>query len=169
METAKRLEFTIYGQPVGKTNMKPIINKRTGHIQSIQTEKNSNYMARVQAALMEQLEKQPDLDMSHNGYGYDVVIIAQYQIQKQHYHFYKKTQKTELDRTGQDKLDGIVRPTIKPDCDNISKIICDAITHLGSVWKDDSEVSTLLVQKKYGEVAKVTVIIETKSINNLLY
>lgn len=168
METAKRLEFTIYGQPVGKTNMKPIINKRTGHIQSIQTEKNSNYMAQVQTALMQQLEKQPNLDMSHNGYGYDVTIIAQYQLQKSHYHFYKRTQKTEIDKAGQDKLNGIVRPTVKPDCDNISKIILDAITHLGSIWKDDSEVSSLLVYKMYVEIPQVKVVIETKTINNIL-
>ena len=35
----------------------------------------------------------------------------------------------------------------KPDCDNLAKLVLDQITDLGTIWKDDSQVVTLLVQK----------------------
>lgn len=37
--------------------------------------------------------------------------------------------------------------TKKPDCDNIGKIVCDALN--GVAWNDDSQVVTLTVQKRY--------------------
>ena len=60
-----------------------------------------------------------------------------------------------------DKLEGRVLPTMKPDCDNISKIVCDAITQSGIVWFDDSQVVILLVMKEYAEIPRVEVAIET--------
>ena len=42
---------------------------------------------------------------------------------------------------------GRVRPTGKPDADNIAKIVCDALN--GYAWKDDSCVVDLHVIKRY--------------------
>ena len=50
---------------------------------------------------------------------------------------------------------GIIRPTVKPDCDNISKNICDAMN--GIVFPDDKQVVSLTVRKWYSETEKVTV------------
>jgi len=35
----------------------------------------------------------------------------------------------------------------KPDCDNLAKLVLDQVTDIGTVWKDDSQVVTLVVQK----------------------
>lgn len=48
--------------------------------------------------------------------------------------------------------------TKKPDADNIAKIILDSLN--GLVYKDDSQVSVLLVLKNYGEKDKVIVELE---------
>lgn len=46
----------------------------------------------------------------------------------------------------------------KPDCDNIAKIVLDALN--GLAYKDDSQITALLVFKEYGEQAKVIVEVE---------
>ena len=57
----------------------------------------------------------------------------------------------------QQALEGFIRPTIKPDCDNIAKNINDALN--GIVYPDDKQIIRLEVNKYYGEVEKVEVII----------
>lgn len=48
--------------------------------------------------------------------------------------------------------------TKKPDADNIAKIILDSLN--GLAYKDDSQVSALLVLKDYGEENKIIVELE---------
>lgn len=55
-------------------------------------------------------------------------------------------------------LSGELKPTKKPDFDNICKIICDALN--GIAYKDDTQVVELKMQKVYGELEKVIVEIE---------
>lgn len=43
--------------------------------------------------------------------------------------------------------DGSVRPTKKPDVDNIVKIVLDALN--GLAWHDDAQVTFLAVSKEY--------------------
>ena len=45
-------------------------------------------------------------------------------------------------------LAGSIRPTGKPDFDNTSKLLCDALN--GIVWKDDSQITDVLFTKHYG-------------------
>lgn len=47
-----------------------------------------------------------------------------------------------------DALAGVIRPTVKPDGDNIMKC-CDALN--GIVWRDDAQVVTWTGRKVYGE------------------
>lgn len=51
-----------------------------------------------------------------------------------------------------------ILPAKKPDCDNIAKIILDALNQIA--YKDDSQVVELSVKKKYASEAKVSVHIE---------
>jgi Holliday junction resolvase RusA-like endonuclease len=53
------------------------------------------------------------------------------------------------------KLAGIIRPTKKPDADNIGKIICDSLN--GMAWRDDAQVVKLAVVKQYGAEPRVIV------------
>lgn len=47
----------------------------------------------------------------------------------------------------------------KPDCDNIAKAVLDALN--GIAYKDDAQVTELIVKKRYGEKAHVAVKIES--------
>lgn len=54
-----------------------------------------------------------------------------------------------------DALKGIIRPTVKPDCDNIAKNINDALN--GIVYPDDKQITTLTVEKYYSDNEKVII------------
>lgn len=54
--------------------------------------------------------------------------------------------------------DGEITPG-KPDCDNIAKAVLDALN--GLAYKDDAQVTELIVKKRYGEKAHVAVRIES--------
>jgi len=43
---------------------------------------------------------------------------------------------------------GQVVPTVKPDWDNVGKIVCDALN--GLAWHDDAQVTQATVSKVYG-------------------
>ena len=55
-------------------------------------------------------------------------------------------------------LANLILPTKKPDCDNIAKIVLDALNQIA--YKDDSQVIELSVRKQYASEAKVSVHIE---------
>jgi Holliday junction resolvase RusA-like endonuclease len=52
-------------------------------------------------------------------------------------------------------LDGIVRPTKKPDFDNIGKIICDALNKIA--YDDDSQIVEANIYKVYADIPRVEV------------
>ena len=55
--------------------------------------------------------------------------------------------------------DGSVYPTTKPDPDNILKLYLDALN--GIVWVDDKQIVDLSISKRYAEVPRVTMTVET--------
>lgn len=77
----------------------------------------------------------------------EVHIIAYYEIPKS----ISKKKKQEM-------LEDKIRPTIKPDTDNIAKSILDSLN--GIAYKDDKQVVSLIVEKWYSEESSVSVIIE---------
>lgn len=52
-----------------------------------------------------------------------------------------------------DALAGTVRPTGKPDLDNLAKLYADALN--GILWKDDSQLVEMQLSKRYGETPGV--------------
>ena len=73
-----------------------------------------------------------------------VKIIAFYEIPKST----SKKKKQEM-------LEDRIYPTIKPDTDNIAKSILDSLN--GIAYKDDKQVVSLTVEKRYSEVPSVSV------------
>ena len=64
-------------------------------------------------------------------------IQAIYQIPKS---FSKKRTATALD--------GLIRPQVKPDIDNVVKVVCDALNKIA--YKDDTQVVEIAACKLYG-------------------
>jgi Holliday junction resolvase RusA-like endonuclease len=53
---------------------------------------------------------------------------------------------------------GYLKPTKKPDLDNIAKTILDGLN--GFAYHDDAQVVTLYIEKQYGENAQVEITLE---------
>jgi Holliday junction resolvase RusA-like endonuclease len=52
-------------------------------------------------------------------------------------------------------LDWEIRPTKKPDIDNICKVVCDALN--GIAYHDDAQIVTMQVRKYYADVPRVII------------
>ena len=52
-------------------------------------------------------------------------------------------------------IDRLIRPTRKPDFDNIGKVICDALN--GIAYRDDAQIVDALVRKFYSDTPRVIV------------
>ena len=61
--------------------------------------------------------------------------------------FYFARPKSHLSTAGLLKAKSPVWHLQTPDCDNLGKLVLDQITELGVVWKDDSQVTILVVEK----------------------
>lgn len=56
----------------------------------------------------------------------------------------------------QQMLNREIRPTKKPDVDNITKAILDSLNQI--TYRDDSQVTSLIVTKEYGDIPMVRVV-----------
>lgn len=119
------ITFTIYGEPQGKARPRVTMNG------TYTPKKTREYERLVQAEYNRQCK-----GFSFDGNAIQVEITANFQIPK------SKTKKTRVEM-----LAGTIRPTKKPDCDNIAKAILDALN--GIAFKDDSQVVGLWVEKWY--------------------
>ena len=140
------LYFTIDGDPFGKLNIRPMNAK--GHASALNQKENADCMEKVSSAVKKQLGEgsNPDPDSM-----FSVSVHAYFQIPKS---FSKKKKLLAM----QSK----VKPTKKPDLDNISKAVLDGITRSQSVWKDDAQVIEEHLFKYYAENPCVVVVIEKK-------
>lgn len=125
--------FTVYGEPVGKG--RPKFSTINGHAAAYTPKKTVNYENLVRLTYQEAFgHKNPfekDVQLK-------VRIRAYFQIPKS---ASKKKRQQMLDRE--------IRPTKKPDTDNVAKSICDALN--GIAYYDDSQVVTLEVNKYYSD------------------
>ena len=70
----------------------------------------------------------------------------------------KNNVKTKAFQEAKAKLDGIIRPTKKPDLDNVIKAIADSLN--GIAYKDDAQVVEVVSKKFYSDRPRVEVTIE---------
>lgn len=71
---------------------------------------------------------------------------------------YRKIPKSFSKKKHQQAVDGELRPTTKPDVDNLAKGIKDGLSKV--IWHDDSQVTELFVRKLYSENPRAEVTIE---------
>ena len=131
--------FEIVGEPQGKG--RPRFSTRGGFVKTYTPEKTASYENFVKLCYLNKYKGQK-LD------GEIIAeIIAYFPIPKS----FSKKKRSEA-------IEGKIRPTKKPDTDNIAKTILDSLN--GIAFEDDKQVVALLVKKLYGEEAKVVVVLE---------
>lgn len=131
--------FAVPGEPKGKG--RPRLG-RSGHAYT-----PHDTVAYENLVKLSFREEYPDHVPLESGVKVSTTIRAYYPIPK------SASKKKRMDMAM-----GYVRPTKKPDCDNIAKIVCDALN--GIVYHDDSQIYELTVIKKYSDTPRVTVRME---------
>ena len=135
-----RAKFCIHGDPQGKG--RPRFSTVCGHVHTRTPDETVLYENLVKTEYRQQVGvKFPDDAML------DVRIFAYYPIPK-----------SASKRKRQAMLDKKIRPTKKPDADNVCKVICDSLN--GVAYRDDTQIVDCMVRKFYGEVPRVLVTIE---------
>lgn len=131
------MKITIPGEPCGKARPRVV---RNGNFSRAYTpEKTVNYENLVKL----EYQRQCGSTCITEG-GVHMRIIARFGIPSSA----SKRKKSEM-------LRGAIRPTKKPDCDNIIKIICDALN--GIAYKDDAQVVSVTIDKIYDTMPSVEV------------
>lgn len=131
-------DFEIEGKPVGKG--RPRFRRMGNFVQTYTPEKTSEYEKLVRIRFQNAGGQITDKPVR-------VEIVAFFAPPK-------STKKKQM----QEMLSNLILPTKKPDCDNIAKIVLDALNQIA--YKDDSQVVDLSVRKQYASEAKVYVHIE---------
>lgn len=138
----KVVEFTVLGEPKGKA--RPRFNTKTGH--AITPEDTANYETLVKWEYARQCAgiRFPDDAML------DMRIIAYYGIPK------SKSNKVKMKMAMHE-----IRPTKKPDMDNVVKIIADALNNVA--YRDDTQIVDVQCRKYYSEKPRVQITIREAS------
>lgn len=139
-------KFTIYGEPRGKE--RPRFTK-SGHTYT--SKKTRDYEELVR----ESYKKQVSCGKALDGVPVRIRITAVFGVPQ-----------SDSKAKREAKLAGNLSPTKKPDCDNIAKIICDALN--GLAYADDKQVVECYVLKEYGVDPHVSVEIEPDFKNSVV-
>ena len=126
--------FEIMGVPQGKARARTFYNPKLGKHQSLTPDKTVLYENLIKTSFMAAKNKKTFFD----GEPVEIYITAYFPIPK-------STTKKDRERIRKKEL----FPTKKPDCDNIAKVICDALN--GVAYHDDTQVVKLEVRKVFTE------------------
>ena len=139
-EVMRKIKFSIPGQPFGK--QRPKFSRTGVYVKTYTPDKTVSYENLVKLMYQQAAKGR----MFSEGAALDVRIIAYFEIPKS---ISKKKRK--------DMLEHRIRPTKKPDWDNIGKIVCDSLNKVA--YRDDSAVVDAQVRKFYSENPRVDVTI----------
>ena len=131
------VEFVIPGEPVGKA--RPRVVRRGTFMKTYTPVKTVDYENLVKLEYRRQCGEKY---IAGSPIGMHIVC-------------YYGLARTDSKKKRQAKLEGAIRPTKKPDWDNVSKAICDALN--GVAFHDDSQIVHCEVVKLYAENPRVEV------------
>jgi Holliday junction resolvase RusA-like endonuclease len=132
--------YTVYGEPVGKG--RPRFARRGNFVSTYSPQKTKTYEDEIRYMARVAMGASPPLETPVT-----VAIYIRMEIPKS---FSKQKRK--------DALEGVIKPTKKPDCDNVSKAFLDAMN--GHVYLDDKQVVNLHVTKVWSEIGAVEVMVK---------
>lgn len=137
-----KVSFTIPGEPQGKG--RPRFSRAGPYVRTYTPDKTAAYENLVKLEYQRQCKDSRFADDEY----LDMRIFAFYGIPKS-----ASKKKTRLMKAG------VIRPTKKPDMDNVVKVIADSLN--GVAYKDDTQIVDAMVRKFYADVPRVQVTIQS--------
>ena len=133
------ITFVVNGSPIGKQRARTYTTNR-GKVRTVTPDKTRNYENRV---AWEYKKQCPNVYFTGE---LEVVINAYFAIPKS----WSKRKKQEA-------ADGLIRPNVTPDCDNIAKSVLDSLNKV--CYADDKAIQDLHIHKYYSNEPRVEVTI----------
>lgn len=130
------IEFTIPGPPQGKARPK-VVRMKNGFSHTYTPDKTVAYEELVRSRFIMAAEQ---TEWTISDKPLQAQIVALYPVPKS---------TSKKNRAAM--LAGMIHPTKKPDCDNIEKIVYDALN--GFAYKDDAQIVKQSIVKRYYEGA----------------
>lgn len=143
MEKEKSITFIINGEPFGKKRPRAV--SRGGFARVHNDPENERYELKVINAFQSKYGKSVETYFGKDDY-LEAEIVSYYSIPKS---FSKSKREKALG------LVNLIRPTKKPDLDNIAKSVLDALNNI--VYTDDSQIVKLVISKWYAETPYTSV------------
>lgn len=135
------IQFVVDGKPVGKG--RPKFTKRGDYVQAYTPEKTKAYEKTVRMAYKA---------VAGNDKGFMIGVPVSVRM-RLFYAIPKGTSKKRKEMM----MEGEIRPCVKPDIDNVSKCVLDALN--GIAFYDDNQIVEMWVAKWYDEYPRVEVCI----------
>ncbi len=136
-----KVSFTVWGEPKGKG--RPRFSRIDNYTKAYTPADTVSYENLVKVEYCRQCKNAKFED----GSMLDLRVFAYYAIPKS---TSKKKRKLMLDK--------VIRPTKKPDMDNIIKIIADSLNNIA--YHDDAQIVDTMVRKFYSENPRVEISIQ---------
>ena len=133
-----RAEFVVSGKPVGKG--RPRMNRKTGRVYT--PDKTLQAENAVKRAYYSQCR--------------DVFFESYVRMELKLYYAIAKSNTKKIK---EQKLLGELRPDIKPDIDNVIKLIADSLN--GLAYKDDTQIIELEAKKYYSDNPRMEIVIQS--------
>lgn len=134
------MRFTVEGKPQGKARARTFYNKRMGRMQSVTPQQTRSYEDLIRWSYKEAGGEYLGESVIQ------VLIYAYYPVPKS----FSKAKREQA-------LAGGLKPTTKPDCDNIVKVVLDALN--GVAYYDDKQVVSVQCSKLYAETGSLEVFV----------
>ena len=134
--------FEVKGRPQGKARARTFYDGRAGKMRSVTPESTKSYEELIRWSFKAQGGK-----YGGNTSAFRVEISARYEVPQS----WSKKKRAAA-------LAGEIQPQTKPDCDNLVKVVLDALN--GVAYNDDRQVIYVACRKKYAEEGSVLVKIE---------
>lgn len=131
-----KISFTVYGEPTPKG--RPKFFRRGNFVGTYTPDKTKVAEESIQ---MQSLQHKPEKPME----GPLVLKLAFYRA--------KGMPSTKIGR--QRALAGEIRPTTKPDLDNLTKTVKDALN--GIIWIDDAQIIEVFAQKFFSDTPRTEI------------
>lgn len=131
------MKFTVPGEPTGKG--RPRVVRNGAFTRAFTPQKTASYENLVKLEYQSQSK-----GMTFNDRQIRMDIKAYYALAK-----------SDSKRRRMEKLSGALRPTKKPDIDNVYKIVADALN--GIAYRDDSQIVAASIEKHYSEQPRVEI------------
>lgn len=134
------MQFVIYGEPVAQA--RPRFTTHGGFSRAYDDPKSRRAKADVLGQVKMAMRDNPNFKPLENAI-------------ELHLTFYRPIPKGKSKKWQENAKSGVVLPTSRPDVDNYTKLVKDALN--GYLWRDDSQVTDLVARKRYSDTPRIEI------------